>query len=404
MKLLTKYAITAFALAATALAGFAQDTSSSSSSAIVRRRGADGGRRDAEAQQQAPGVTDRMQQFYQPTQTSDADKMWMRVIYRDLELDNPKNAALYYPEEVIDGQENLFRIIMRLLADNKVSAYEYLDGKEIFNDQYRLKVRDMLDRFHVLYTEAKGSTEKNPRFTIEESDVPANEVLSYYILERWEFDSRSNKTRRTVEAICPVLHRSDDFGGEAVRYPMFWMKLADIRPYLAQQYIFIDDDNNLPKYTYDDFFTLSMYDGDIYKTRNLTNKSMMQMFPDPDDRKRAQDSIQNRLDTFDKNIWVPSREEVIAAREAREAAEAEAEAKAAEADAIADRDASPGESAAAAASDGDDSSKKSVRSSRGRKSSSATKKQKKEKKPKASKPKAPRKSSSNAVRSVRRRK
>ena len=380
MKLLTKYAITTFALAATALAGFAQDTSSSSSSAIVRRRGADGGRRGAEAQQQAPGVTDRMQQFYQPTQTSDADKMWMRVIYRDLELDNPKNAALYYPEEVIDGQENLFRIIMRLLADNKVSAYEYLDGKEIFNDQYRLKVRDMLDRFHVLYTEAKGSTEKNPRFTIEESDVPANEVLSYYILERWEFDSRSNKTRRTVEAICPVLHRSDDFGGEAVRYPMFWMKLADIRPYLAQQYIFIDDDNNLPKYTYDDFFTLSMYDGDIYKTRNLTNKSMMQMFPDPDDRKRAQDSIQNRLDTFDKNIWVPSREEVIAAREAREAAEAEA------------------------ASDGDDSSKKSVRSSRGRKSSSATKKQKKEKKPKASKPKAPRKSSSNAVRSVRRRK
>ena len=234
--------------------------------------------------------------------------------------------------------------------------------------------------------------------------MPANEVLSYYILERWEFDSRSNKTRRTVEAICPVLHRSDDFGGEAVRYPMFWMKLADIRPYLAQQYIFIDDDNNLPKYTYDDFFTLSMYDGDIYKTRNLTNKSMMQMFPDPDDRKRAQDSIQNRLDTFDKNIWVPSREEVIAAREAREAAEAEAEAKAAEADAIADRDASPGESAAAAASDGDDSSKKSVRSSRGRKSSSAAKKQKKEKKPKATKPKAPKKSSSNAVRSVRRRK
>lgn len=405
MKLFSKYAITAFALAATALTAFAQDNASSSTS-IVRRRGADADRRGA-ASQQAPGVTDRMQQFYQPSQTSDADKMWMRVIYRDLELDNPKNAALYYPEEVIDGQENLFRIIMRLLADNQVAAYEYLDGKEIFTDQYRLKVRDMLDRFHVLYTDAKGSTDKNPRFTIEESDVPANEVLSYYILEKWEFDSRTNKTKRVVEAICPVLHRSDDFGGDAVRYPMFWIKLADIRPYLAQQYIFIDDDNNLPKYTYDDFFTLSMYDGDIYKTRNLTNKSMMQMFPDPDDRKRAQDSIQNRLDTFDKNIWVPSREEVIAAREAREAAEAEAEAKAAEAEAIAERDASPGESAAAAAAD---TEKKSVRSSRGRKSSSATSrssaKKKKESKPKtkASKPKAPKSSSNNAVRSVRRRK
>ena len=394
MNSLIKYIVTAITLSSTALGLAAQDSSSSSSS-IVRRR-AGGRERDAAA---TPGVTDRMQQFYRQNEQSDADRLWMRVIYRALELDNPKNAALYYPEEVIDGQENLFRIIMRLLADNQIAAYEYLDGKEIFTDKYKLKVRDMLDRFHVLYTDAKGSTEKNPKFTIEESDVPANEVLSYYILERWEFDARSNKTKRRVEAICPVLHRSDDFGADAVRYPMFWVKLDALRPYLAQQYIFIDDDNNLPKYTYDDFFTLTMYDGDIYKTRNLTNKSMVQMFPDPDDRKGAQDSIQNRLDTFDKNIWVPSREEVIAAREAREAAEAAAEA-AAEGTPIQARDGNAEEEA---------TEKKTSRSRRGSASRSSRKKEtadkpaKKEKKAKAHKPKAA-KSSSSAVRSVRRRK
>ncbi len=388
MNSLIKYIVTAITLSSTALGLAAQDSSSSSSS-IVRRR-AGGRERDAAA---TPGVTDRMQQFYRQNEQSDADRLWMRVIYRALELDNPKNAALYYPEEVIDGQENLFRIIMRLLADNQIAAYEYLDGKEIFTDKYKLKVRDMLDRFHVLYTDAKGSTEKNPKFTIEESDVPANEVLSYYILERWEFDARSNKTKRRVEAICPVLHRSDDFGADAVRYPMFWVKLDALRPYLAQQYIFIDDDNNLPKYTYDDFFTLTMYDGDIYKTRNLTNKSMVQMFPDPDDRKRAQDSIQNRLDTFDKNIWVPSREEVIAAREAREAAEAAAEA-AAEGTPIQARDGNAEEEA---------TEKKTSRSRRGsasrssRKKATADKPAKKEKKAKAYKPKAA-KSSSSAVR------
>lgn len=108
--------------------------------------------------------------------------------------------------------------------------------------QYKVNVRDMLDRFHILYTEAKGSTEKKPRFAIEESDVPANEVLSYYLLERWEVDKRSNRMRTTVEAICPVLHRSGDFGGEAIKYPMFWMKMDALRPYLTQQSIFIDDD------------------------------------------------------------------------------------------------------------------------------------------------------------------
>ena len=391
MKSFSKYLIALVALVGAATA-VAQD--SSSSSPIVRRRAGD---RDRNASRQAPGVTDRMQQFYSKSSANDADLMWMRVIYRDLEMDNPKNAALYYPEDVVDGQENLFRIIMRLLADNAIPAYEYLDGKEIFTDQYRLKVSDMLDRFHVLYSPAKGSTEKNPRFVIEESDVPANEIRSYYILERWEFDAKTNKTRRVVEAICPVLHRADEFGVDAVRYPMFWVKLDAIRPYLAQQYIFIDDDNNLPRYTYDDFFTMAMYDGDIYKTRNLTNRSMMQMFPDPDDRKRAQDSIQNRLESFDKNLWVPSREEVIAAREAREAAEAEAAAKA-EGQEIADRDGAPADTQASES-----------RTSRGRRGSATTAKKSNTKKAatkktKVRKPKAPKSSSAGAARSVRRRK
>ena len=391
MKSFSKYLIALVALVGAATA-VAQDSSSSSS--IVRRRAGD---RDRNASRQAPGVTDRMQQFYSKSSANDADLMWMRVIYRDLEMDNPKNAALYYPEDVVDGQENLFRIIMRLLADNAIPAYEYLDGKEIFTDQYRLKVSDMLDRFHVLYSPAKGSTEKNPRFVIEESDVPANEIRSYYILERWEFDAKTNKTRRMVEAICPVLHRADEFGVDAVRYPMFWVKLDAIRPYLAQQYIFIDDDNNLPRYTYDDFFTMAMYDGDIYKTRNLTNRSMMQMFPDPDDRKRAQDSIQNRLESFDKNLWVPSREEVIAAREAREAAEAEAAAKA-EGQEIADRDGAPADTQASES-----------RTSRGRRGSATTAKKSNTKKAatkktKVRKPKAPKSSSAGAARSVRRRK
>lgn len=375
MKIFNKYILSAAAAITVACGCMAQD---SQSSAVMRRRAGD---RD-KAAEAGPGVTQRMQSHYQGENLSDADMQWMRVIYRQLDLENPKNAPLYYPEDVIDGQENLFRIIMRLLAENKIPAYEYLDGREIFNDETRINVKEMLDRFHIYYQDAKGSTERNPRFTILEADVPTNEVLSYYILERWEFDSRSNRMKTRVEAICPVLHRSGDFGGDAVKYPMFWIKLDALRPYMAQQSIFVDDDNNLARYTYDDFFAMNMYDGEIYKTRNLKNKSMMQLYPDPDDLKRAQDSIQKRLDNYDKKLWVPSREEVIAAREAREAAEAAAKG---DSIVIKDRD-----------------QKSSVRSSR----SSRGSKSKEPKAPKVKKSKAPKSSnsSSNAARSVRRRK
>lgn len=367
MSVFKRHITVAAALLAVGAAAMAQDSSSSS---VVRRGGADRNRKE----QTQPGVTERMQKFYEESPKSDADMQWMRVIYRELDLNKPKNASLYYPEDIIDGDKNLFRIIMEQLADNRIPAYEYLDGREIFTDQYKLKVGDMLDRFHIYYTPAKGSTEKNPRYVIEEVDVPTNEVLSYYILERWEFDSRSNNMRTRVEAICPVLHRSGDFGGEAMKYPMFWVRMEALRPYLSQQYIFIDDDNNLPKYTLDDFFAMNMYEGDIYKTRNLRNQSMMQMYPDPDDLKRAQDSIQQRLDSFDKKLWVPSREEVIAAREAREAAAA------GDSIVIPDRD----------------TKAKSARSSRARKTP-------KKKEPKSIKSKSSN-SSNSAVRSVRRRK
>lgn len=350
----------------------------------VRRRS--GGRDRQERRQDGTVVTDRMQAFYGDNNSSitDADRQWMRVIYRNIDLDKDKNAPLYFPEEPVDGQENLFRIILKQLADGRVPAYEYLDGREIFTDQYRVKMRDVFDRFSIPFSDAKGSTEKNPKFTVDENDVPTNEVLSYFVLERWDFDTRRNSLRPVVEAVCPVLHRSGDFGGEALKYPMFCVRFSDIRPYLAAQTIFVDDDNNLPTCTYDDFFTLNMYDGEIYKTRNLKNRSMVQMYSNPDDLKRAQDSIQARLDHFEDKLWVPSREEVLAARAKREAA---AEGKEAPAD--------EGKEAAVSEQSEPKQEKASKRSTK--RSEKKSSKKYKEQKPKSS-------SSSNAVRSVRNRK
>lgn len=215
---------------------------------------------------------------------------------------------------MIDGRENLLRVILGAVVNGSIPAYEYLDGREIFSDKYKVNVGEMLDRYGIYYTQGKGSTSKNPKYVIEEADMPTDQVLNYYIIEKWEFDRRSNRMKTRVEAICPVLTRSGDFGGDT-KYPMFWVKYDALRPYLARQYVFVSDDNNMPQYSLDDYFNLGMYDGEIYKTRNLRNLSMAQMFPDEDDRKQAQDSIDKRLRSYGKNLWVPTREEFLAQKE-----------------------------------------------------------------------------------------
>ena len=282
---------------------------------VVRKKAGDEGKKKTNS-----AISERQQSFYEVNEPSDADLQWMKVVYRELDLTKGKNPALYYPEEPNEDGQSLFYIIMRLVADGDIDCYEWLDGREMFTPEYKYKVSNMLDRFHILYTPAKGSTEKHPRYSIENADIPGSEVLSYYIIEKWEFDTRSNAMKSRVEALCPVLHREDEYG-VMQKWPMFWVKMNDIRPYIARQYVFTDDDNNLLRYNLDDFFKLNMYSGEIYKVKNLRNMTLRQQFPDDSAYHHAQDSIEARLRQFDKSLWVPDREELMAAKEAREKAE-----------------------------------------------------------------------------------
>lgn len=286
------------------LSTFAQNESSNTG---VRRRVANEKSATAEKKQT---VTDRAIKRKAQSQVDNSELQWKQVIYRKLDLTKEKNATLYYPEDVMEGSENLFRIIINRMAANQLPGYEYLDGKEVFTDEYLVKMTDVFDRFHIPYSDAKGSTERNPLYVVEESDVPVTEMLSYYIIERWEFDKRNNRMRTFVDAICPVLHRSGDFGSEDVRYPMFWVKYEDLQPYLIYTEIFSSDANTVASSSYDDYFRLRQYDGEIYKTRNLRNKSLMELYPDEESLSHAQDSIQRRLDTFENGLWVPSLEDL----------------------------------------------------------------------------------------------
>lgn len=241
---------------------------------------------------------------------------WKRIVYKELDLENDSNATLYYPEEPYGNGMNLFRIIMQNVLDGNIPAYEFLDGHEVFTTEFEIDIPTFLDKFYIPF---ETSTQYDrTSYIVNSLDLPSSEVLGYYMIEGWEFDNVENHTTAKVEALCPVLYRLGEIGEETLKYPLFWVYYDDLHPYLTRQPVFLNENDVTPRYTLADYFDLNMYRGEIYKTKNPRNKTLRQLYPDDDSRKKASDSIAVMLETFDSKLWVPSREEVFEARRAKE--------------------------------------------------------------------------------------
>lgn len=263
-------------------------------------RGTERSRQANENKSGLPELTVRAQNMNQLLSRDIGNARWMRVIYRQLDmLNNEKNAPLYYPVTPMNGMMNLFTTIFQLASEGKLPIYQYLDGYEIFDDAHKANFKDVLERFEILYETVPGNAQE--RFVINESDVPSEEVKSFYVKEAWYFDQNNSVYDVKILAICPIITRMMDIGDQTT--PMFWVPYEEIRPYVANNYIMTSNVNNAKTFTVDDYFRRRMFDGEIIKTENLLNLPLQAYCPTPDSLKLEQERIENELLAFEKALW-----------------------------------------------------------------------------------------------------
>ena len=248
------------------------------------------------------------------------DVVWRRDVYRQLDLTLDKNAPLYYPVEPSAGQINLFTYLFDLLLTGKITAYQYkLDCNESFTSRDKVDVKELLERYHIYYEEQNG----RPR--VNASDIPSAEVSRYYIKESSYFDQRTSTFRTKVTALCPVLMRGDDFGGEATPYPLFWLKYDDISTYLARHTMMASNYNNVTNMTAADYFSMNLYDGKIYKTNNMQGKVLANYCKTDSAMANEQKRIEKQLSDFEKHVWGHDDSVAVDSTAAKEAVETKKE-------------------------------------------------------------------------------
>ena len=210
---------------------------------------------------------------------------WSRIIYRHIDLTNPTNTPL----------NNLFAMIFRLLQKDEIKAYEYLDGREQFTDEFILSFTDFIDRFDIYNETENGS------IVVHDADIPTNEVLGYYLKEVYYFDTPTSSLRVLPVSICPIISRNDNYEG-ITRYPLFWVPYSEIEQQARQIPVMLSGINNSMRGTIDDFFRKRLYSGEIYKTGNPGNLSISQYTNTPEEMKAEQDRIEKELIEFENHL------------------------------------------------------------------------------------------------------
>ena len=248
--------------------------------------------------QAAQQMTQRARLMYPTALDMPQDVVWRRDIYRELDLNIDANAGLYYPVEPIDKQLNLFTYVFKLALNGYIPVYEYrLDGNEVYTDSANQAMKTILDNYHIFYEE------KNGKIRVDNSDIPSAEVKMYYLKESAYYDQANATFRRKVISLCPVMMRDDDFGGEASKYPLFWVKYSDLEPFLNKQTVMTSNLNNAAVMTLDDYFTMNRYEGKIYKTTNMLGRTLAQYCQNDSALKKEQMKIEGELKAFEQNIF-----------------------------------------------------------------------------------------------------
>ena len=227
------------------------------------------------AQQNGDTPTLRAQISFPTALPMDEDVVWRRDIYRELDLNNEANAALYYPVEPKGNQMNLFTTIFRLMMTGKITVFQYrMDGNESFAAADRVDPKSFLDNYHIYYEKTD-----NGKVHIDDSDIPSAEVKAYYVKETSYYDQKTASFHTKVLALCPIMTRNDDFGDVGNKYPLFWVKYDDLAPFLAKQQLMTSNVNNAAVMSAEDYFTKNLYQGKIYKTNNMQGNTLAQYCP-----------------------------------------------------------------------------------------------------------------------------
>ena len=253
------------------------------------------------------------------THLREADVMWSRKIWRDIDLRQKINHPFYYPmndgnEDAVrtDDRRSLIDVIYSAVAEGTITAY---DPKEGLDDEFR----ETISEAEIISKSGAGMevTTKFDQDLIAQGVDPElaqyqdtvynpfdrNIIKKWRLKEEWFFDKQRSVMDVRIIGMAPLKEdRDEDNNLTGTFSPLFWVWFPETRKVLIKAEVFNLVKNDAERRTYDDIFWKRMFSSTIFKEANVMDRQIDQYMVGLDALLEAE-KIKEELFNFEHDLW-----------------------------------------------------------------------------------------------------
>ena len=229
------------------------------------------------------------------TSIREADVMWRKRIWREIDFRQKMNQVFFYPTETHYNWTNFITILMQAMENGDIQAYEVDPNKDQLDTPYRS------DEIKNKYFE-KTQLDDDGNLIVDENGDPLitksyDVVKKLRIMEDWYFDKQRSELKVQILAICPTM-----VDAQGNSEGLFWVSYNhNTREILAKSNFFNSANPGAPK-NYDEIFMKRMFDSYIYKEENPYDRKINH-YAQGEAALWESERIKQEIIDFEQNLW-----------------------------------------------------------------------------------------------------